>query len=495
MLVQNTIFRRRDVNYMKITVEPFFFKTQNNNIYTYDNSTRVIIPINDVEKEFLESAYKKSLDLSDFFENSKFKNIVLKIDTLKLFNKVNNSLEFDEKQVDEVIHQGASSIVLILTEQCNLRCKYCCYSDNYYYMQGYSNNSMDIDTALKGVDFYLKNNINNMKYNPNIKFAIVFYGGEPLLKWDIIKNVVNHIEKNYQEYWEQIIFSITTNGTLLNEENVTFMIRNGFNVNVSIDGYKENHDRNRVNFHNKPTFDTIIKNLEIYEKYYLEYKEIHSKAQDYKIFITYDNLTDLEYMESYFRSNPIFDSKISLINKVETNNTNYYANQNSEEFLEKRIKMRENLFLKYRQDLANGKTTNFLSVYFSSIFTCLQNYCNFTQNTMRGNCIPGSYKYVLNYDNKWVLCEKISSSYIIGDLEKGFSRDQQLGYLEKFRKLSDSHCENCNIKNICSFCFANIQYKNNDFKIPKEFCENSKRNVEQILSEYYTLIEDNLITK
>ena len=73
---------------------------------------------------------------------------------------------------------------------------------------------------------------------------IVFYGGEPLMAIDVIKEAVEYVKNTITN--KHVQFSIITNGTLLTEENVLFLINNNFYLQVSLDGPCEIHNRNRV---------------------------------------------------------------------------------------------------------------------------------------------------------------------------------------------------------------------------------------------------------
>jgi uncharacterized protein len=124
-------------------------------------------------------------------------------------------------------------LTLTLTEGCNLQCRYC--------WQGSvkSNRSMSETTARQVVDFLLRQS------SPNKGLKLRFYGGEPLLKFDLIKAIVRYAEDASKESGREISLYITTNGTLMNKEVISFFAEHRVSVDVSIDGLPEIHDRNR----------------------------------------------------------------------------------------------------------------------------------------------------------------------------------------------------------------------------------------------------------
>lgn len=123
-----------------------------------------------------------------------------------------------------------TNVCLNLTNRCNLQCKYCFVSQSF--------NDMTLDKAIKAVDFlvdnfYQKKEKNLIKEN-NIR--INFFGGEPLLLWnEIIVPLVEYSKK----YNDLIIFTLTTNGLLLNEEKLIFLKKNNINFILSMDGIEK----------------------------------------------------------------------------------------------------------------------------------------------------------------------------------------------------------------------------------------------------------------
>ena len=161
-----------------------------------------------------------------------------------------------------ILENGIDHMCLVLTNECNLRCRYCIYSEHYYYSRPYSNRKMEFEVAKKAVDYYFRVNDKSIEYNPYIMPSIGFYGGEPLLAWDVIVKVVNYIKNKT----DKCLFSITTNGLLLDIEKIKFMLKNNFAISISLDGTKEEHDRNRIDQSSNGSFERVYNNLELYTK-------------------------------------------------------------------------------------------------------------------------------------------------------------------------------------------------------------------------------------
>ena len=139
--------------------------------------------------------------------------------------------------VEDLTTRKAGTLVLQITQNCNLRCSYCPYSQSSEKHRHHTNQNMSWETAKKAVDFYYDKSIDADTAN------ISFYGGEPLLQFSLMKAVVAYSKKKFEG--KKCVFSITTNATLLTKEIADFLITNEFRLAISLDGDKESNDRNR----------------------------------------------------------------------------------------------------------------------------------------------------------------------------------------------------------------------------------------------------------
>lgn len=114
----------------------------------------------------------------------------------------------------EIMRTGLQELMINVTEKCNLRCRYCVYSGIYENQRVHGLSNMDTKTALKAIDMYFKYLEESAPYNPIRRPSIRFYGGEPLINFKLIKEVVNYIEDTYPDY--NVKYTLTTNATLLN---------------------------------------------------------------------------------------------------------------------------------------------------------------------------------------------------------------------------------------------------------------------------------------
>jgi organic radical activating enzyme len=118
-------------------------------------------------------------------------------------------------------------MILQVTQQCNLRCQYCAYSGAYY-NRTHNSARMSFETAKRAIDFLLA------RSHESDHVHVGFYGGEPLLEFDLIKRCVDYVKKSVEG--RSITFGITTNATLLNDEKILEdRLHGDFNQTVRFD--------------------------------------------------------------------------------------------------------------------------------------------------------------------------------------------------------------------------------------------------------------------
>jgi uncharacterized protein len=144
------------------------------------------------------------------------------------------------------------TLVLNLTNQCNLSCQYCYEfgADKVATPEG-KPKFMDIDTAKSSVDFLLEQSAGRRSIH------ITFFGGETLMNYPLLKQVVAYANGRAKEQDRHIDFSLTTNATLLTPTIIEFLSENHIGVTVSMDGPKEMHDQLRVFANGKGSYDII----------------------------------------------------------------------------------------------------------------------------------------------------------------------------------------------------------------------------------------------
>jgi uncharacterized protein len=150
------------------------------------------------------------------------------------------------------------NITLIITENCNLKCSYC-------YVNHENKSCMDKKTINDTFIFIEKMLIEEQDSQINIDI----FGGEPLLEWNIVKDILIKIKEINELYDHKIHSMIFTNGTLLNDEILNFCKDLRFcKFSISLDGCKDCHDECRVYNDNSGSFDDTFESIKLYSKIY-----------------------------------------------------------------------------------------------------------------------------------------------------------------------------------------------------------------------------------
>ena len=142
------------------------------------------------------------------------------------------------------------ALCLHVSHDCNLRCKYC-FASTGDFGTG-KRMTMDVETAKKAIDFVIAKSGNRR----NIE--VDFFGGEPLMAMDTVKATVEYARSIEKEHNKCFRFTITTNGVLLNDENIEYINREMSNAVLSLDGRKEVNDDLRPTVNGKGSYDVIV---------------------------------------------------------------------------------------------------------------------------------------------------------------------------------------------------------------------------------------------
>lgn len=168
-------------------------------------------------------------------------------------------LEYVQKHVPKPY---ISLAYFVLSEQCNLACKYCFLGNADIKAPKITNYPMSKETADKALEFFSRQTMEDRRQFYDEK-EIIFYGGEPLMNFQVLRYVVERSEyyKKQNMISKNLKFSIITNGTLLNEEIIRYLKDNQISVSISLDGNDEFKNRNRVDKKGQNVFLRIMDKL------------------------------------------------------------------------------------------------------------------------------------------------------------------------------------------------------------------------------------------
>ncbi len=141
------------------------------------------------------------------------------------------------------------ALCLHIAHDCNLTCRYCFAGEGEYHGR---RAMMSFEVGKKALDFLIANSGNR------VNLEVDFFGGEPLMNWDVVKKLVEYGRSQEKEHNKRFRFTLTTNGVLLNDEIMDFCNREMSNVVLSLDGRKEVNDRMRPFPNGSGSYDLIV---------------------------------------------------------------------------------------------------------------------------------------------------------------------------------------------------------------------------------------------
>ncbi len=164
----------------------------------------------------------------------------------KLFSEdIYEDLAFDFKARPTVV----KALCLHVAHTCNLNCAYCFASQGRYHGQ---RALMSFEVGRQALDFLIANS--GSRHN----LEVDFFGGEPLMNWDVVKRLVAYAREQEPLHSKNFRFTLTTNGMLIDDDVIDFCNREMSNVVLSLDGRREVHDRLRVDYAGRGSYDRIV---------------------------------------------------------------------------------------------------------------------------------------------------------------------------------------------------------------------------------------------
>lgn len=223
--------------------------------YIYDCLNSCLYPCSETDYKNIKSLDKEELygyiNVKSIEPNSK--NLL--IDSLKKGEKHLSKKMYSYQELcrAEIIYSLANvkQITLEITDECNLKCLYCCYGSLYKKTRKGNTIHQDPKILLERVLTLRK------KYKIKSSLRISFYGGEPLLEFEKIQECVTLAHKILPNV--TLIFSMTTNGILLNKY-IDYLIENDFKLHISIDGNYRNNEYRITKYH-KQSYPIVYKNI------------------------------------------------------------------------------------------------------------------------------------------------------------------------------------------------------------------------------------------
>ena len=353
-----------------------------------------------------------------------------------------------DAMIEYYLNNKLKMLSLQLTQRCNFRCSYCMFT-NSIDNRSHSNKRMAIETAFSAIDFFSKRVSDSKSVN------IGFYGGEPLLEFNTIKECVSYAKNKLKG--KPLTFSITTNASLLTESIMEYFVANDVNVLVSLDGPKEIHDYNRKNcFDGAGTFDLVFSNLKRLLsnstfKNYISINAVINPSYSFEKYNDFFFLSDFENVTIYSPIVSLPKERSPLFSKQFFNSMKFDKYLHMINMTEHKEIAKFSISAPYKESLRN-------------VYEVLKTKTTLPKKRNHsGPCMPGNKRTFVTVDGMFLPCEKVSEcnpNNYIGSIKSGFD-------IHSIRKIMNStscikdKCRKCWAIRFCDVC-AKIANSNND---------------------------------
>ncbi|MCI6889579.1 MAG: thioether cross-link-forming SCIFF peptide maturase [Ruminococcus sp.] len=414
---------------------------------TYDMLDNVELPF---EEKCPEKVIKK---LSKYYSVDEIESCYNEI--VELYNDQILFSEDDyEKYADYSVASPVKAMCLNIAHDCNLRCKYCFASTGDF---GKGRKLITFETGKKAIDFLLEKSLDRKN------LELDFFGGEPLMNFDVVKQIVEYARSREAEYGKKFRFTITTNGVLLDDDKIDFINREMSNVVLSIDGRKEVNDYMRKRVDGSGCYDKIMP----------AFKKLVEKRGDKEYYVrgTFTK-NNLDF------SNDVFDlynngfDQISVEPVVCEASADYAI---TEKELPAIFKEYERLAERILENEKKGKKFNF----FHFMLDLDQGPCAIKR--LRG-CGCGNDYVAITPDGDIYPCHQFVGieEFKMGNIDEGTFDTNMKSYFSKTHVYTKPECKKCWAKFYCSGgCNANnYQYAGDVHNAHKLSCQLQKKRLE-----------------
>lgn len=437
------------------------FNLNDQNIILDINSGAVHV-VDKVVYEIIDYFEDKSLqEIKEIFkDNYDEKTIVDVYEEIKTLTE--RGLLFSEESNIRNLKYNEDNIVkamcLHVAHDCNLRCSYCFASQGDF--KG-DRSFMSLEVGKKALEFLVENS------GTRRNLEVDFFGGEPLMNFDLVKKLVGYGRSLEKEYNKNFRFTITTNGVLLDEEKIDYINENMDNVVLSLDGRKEVNDHMRKTVSGQGSYDIIVP----------KFKAMVDKRGDKDYYIrgtfTSNNIDFSEDAIDFYNQG---FKKIS-IEPVVTSPDKDYALR--EEHLQKVLEEYENFSKKYIE--IKNKDKDFY--FFHFMIDLKQGPCIVKRAV---GCGAGSEYMAVTPEGDLYPCHQFvgEEEFKIGNVFEGVFNTELRDTFKKANVYNKEECRSCWARFYCSGgCHANAYNSHKDIMKPYEIgCEMEKKRIECAIS-------------
>ena len=380
-------------------------------------------------------------------------------------------------------------LLIEVTDGCNLACKYCGYGELYGNYDARKNKKQTFDNVKALIDYLYQFWNSELNISHDNRISIGFYGGEPLMNFELIQEIIRYVEQ-LDLSSTKFIYNMTTNAVLL-DRYMDYLAEKEFHLLLSLDGNKYN-DSYRVTKNGKPSFDIVVSNIlklkeahpEFFEKNVSFNAVLHNRnsVKEATAFIweTFGKIPRIGELTT----NGIAEDKITEFQAMFMNKFESYEQAGDYEPLHQKLSLSP----------INLQLNSFIDAFSTNTF---HTYLELFQRTRprlyipTGTCSPFNRKIFLTVNGKILPCEKIGHQATLGYVRNGqveidFEKIVQF-YEEKYKHLIPM-CTECVQAENCGQCVFIMKEK--DGKPVCPMFRPKKKLIHRYFARFITMLED-----
>lgn len=356
-----------------------------------------------------------------------------------------------------------------MTQQCNLRCTYCCYSGNYRDRRPHNTKEISFDTLQKTLEYIKRHHDKDAE-----EITVCFYGGEALLAKKKVEWMISELLSIFKD---KVRVSFSTNGLLLIEEVIDWLvnIQNTF-VNVTIDGNKYMHDKHRRTVSGSGSYDIIIRNLRLFRAKYPEFYE-----ERVRFLSTVYSWNDVLKLAEVWNDEPSIMKHYPVhISHIIPNFDDDLRNYDTWE-------VKNNFYKQAFEEYKRGHK-GILYGCFQKLIDIVdnRNYLKLPSELNIQTCYQGLFSTFINVDGDLYACEKFCGALNIGNVRQGIDENKAFSLLQQFTERKNHLCSSCWAQRFCRMCMTSL---NNTEEEIKKMC-NMERDTIDLALKYYCEYKD-----
>lgn len=327
------------------------------------------------------------------------------------------------------------TFILELTRNCNFRCSYCCYNGKYDGARSHSSVAMTQSTIDKAIHFIAKARAKDKGLN------IVFYGGEPLLRFNLIQYF---IQKGAKVFPDDTSYSISTNGSLLSDEILSWVVENNISLNLSYDVLEHSGRRYKNGKSSQTDVDKIIQRI---SRDFPEYWKT-----EVNLLVTFSDISQLlEIAKAWGCIHVLRGKAPHLISGVAPCTIDDYSIDE-----DRILKTLRNLMDYY----SHNRDNIFIETYFKQLCSPVvgRQVYELPDNYSPLVCLPNNARCFIDADGNLGICEKTSDNLRLGNLHDGWDYGRINQAVNKLARERIDRCGNCEYFRLCKTCFTNYYY-------------------------------------